>query len=261
MADPYGASIPEKPSDHNWLTSRDPRALLLMTLIFALGVVSIPSIRPDRLLPFLSIPLFMTLAAGLSMTRVLARTAAALPFAILLGLAAVLSDSRPVAVGHGIVVRTGVLTGTAVVMKTLLTVWMAVILVSVVTFPVVTRAAGKLGMPGPLVQTMFFLYRYLQDMVNQVRAMSRAHRLRSGGRRRMSIQTASAATSTLLSASLNRGARVGTALDIRGFNGRLPDGEPLVFSFPDGIVLGLMVVVVLVFYMGFDRLAGWSGVL
>ncbi len=260
MADRSGLPPSSHESHSSGLGTLDPRALLLMTVVFVVGVVSVHSVRPDRLLPFLAIPLFLTLSAGLPLSRVLMRTAAALPFAFLLGLAALLSDDRPVTVYHGVTVHAGLLMGSGVVLKTVLTVWMAVLLVRLATFPSVTRAAGKLGLPKTLVQTMFFLYRYLHDMIGQVRSVIRSHRLRSGGRRRMSVQTVAAVTSALLAASLNQGGRVGRALEIRGFNGRLPEGAPLRFSMKDSVALGLMTCVVVIFRLGFDRIIQWAGV-
>ncbi len=255
MADQRTPVVPSTEEQTGLLTSRDPRVLLLMTLVFVVGVVSVPSLRPDRLLAFLAIPIFMTLATGLRVGRILARTATALPFAVLLGVAAFLSDTRAVPLSYGMNINAGLLMGVGVVMKTILTVWMAVLMVTLLTFPVVTRAAGKLGMPKALVQTVFFLYRYLQDMVDQARAVIRSHRLRSGGRRRMSLHTASATIMALLAASLSRGARVGRALEIRGFTGRLPEGRSSSFSLADGMTLVLFSLLIVVLCLGFDRLA------
>jgi cobalt/nickel transport system permease protein len=106
--------------------------------------------------------------------------------------------------------------------KALALVTLVLILLATAPLPATLKAAHRLGIPGVLVQLFLLTYRYLFLLLEELRRLRialrvRGHRLRSN---RRGYQTVAHVTGTLLVRSHERGERISEAMRCRGFDGR-----------------------------------------
>lgn len=109
--------------------------------------------------------------------------------------------------------------------------------------PVLLQAAAALRIPGVLVQLVLLTHRHVFVLLDELRQLRVAVRVR-GFRSRMdrhTYRTAGHVTGTLLLRSQERAQRVSQAMRCRGFNGQLRPVRPMHGSIWDLILLVLLI--------------------
>lgn len=194
----------------------DPRAKLLVSLIFIVLVVSCHRYDLTMLLPFFSYPVFTASQAGLSLRLIARKVLPVLPFVLLLGSANLLFDQHSQQFFGGITISGGWFSLLVLVLRTVLTVSAAVLLVATTSFMDISLALQQLGMPRVLVVQLFFMVRYLFVLAEDATMVVKARRLRSFGSKGMEWRPFAAMLTHLLLRSWERAERIHMAMLARG---------------------------------------------
>lgn len=203
------------------LRQRDPRALLVATLLFIVTVVSFDRYSVAALLPLALYPTVLA-AQGEVPGRLLARMLLrAAPFALLVGIFNPLFDRTPMLVLAGVDVSGGWVSFASIVVRFGLTVGAALVLIAGTGMHPLCAALARLGAPRVFAVQLLFLQRYLFVLAGEAARTTTAHALRSGGQRRMALPVYGSLLGHLLLRAFERARRVHGAMLARGFDGEL----------------------------------------
>ena len=111
-----------------------------------------------------------------------------------------------------------------ILLRTLLSAFTAIALLSTTPFPSLLRGLERLGVPPFLLMVLHFVYRYLFLLIGQAQAMVRARKCRAPlpkGRRPL-WQASAGALAVLFARSYGRAERIHHAMLARGFQGHFP---------------------------------------
>lgn len=194
----------------------DPRAKLLVSLLFIVLVVSCQRYDLTILLPFFCYPVFTAAQAGLSLRLIAVKILPVLPFVLLLGSANLFFDQHPQPLFGTITIGGGWLSLLVLLVRTVLTVSAAVLLVATTGIMDISLALQQLGMPRALVVQLFFMVRYLFVLAEDAAMAVRARRLRSFGSKGMEWRPFAAMLTHLLLRSWERAERIHMAMLARG---------------------------------------------
>jgi cobalt/nickel transport system permease protein len=200
----------------------DPRTKVITTLVFLLAVISFPKYEVTALLPFFLFPvLFMTLGdipAGFVIKKVLIVS----PFAVFVGIFNPFFD-RAVALNlFGLPISAGWVSFVSIILKFILSISAAILLVATSSFPGVTRALQRLGMPRLFTTQLIFLYRYMFVLMEEAMRIVRARDMRSFGRRGLGVRVFIRLIGMLFMRTISRAERIYNAMLSRGFSGDIP---------------------------------------
>ena len=229
----------------------DPRVKLVLALAFILSVGLTPVGAWPVYALLLALALSVEMLSELGVGFVLIRSALALPF--VLAAVPVLFSARGVAlwvlpVGAWTLTFTaeGVQRFVSILLKSWLSVQMAIVLASSTPFPQLLVAMRAVRMPKLIVAVFGLMWRYLFVLVDEVIRLLRARTARSGdpglpgvrlgGSLAWRARVTGGMAGNLLVRSLDRGERIYAAMSARGY-----DGEVRTFPLPP-IPLGQRIV-------------------
>lgn len=219
---------------HSLLHNLDARIKVLVTVAYILSNVLLPDgawLAFGLALLFLA---YCNLVSGLGLGFTFKRSFVALPFA-LAALTAVFSiPGHPLAewhIGTLMLIPTdaGVLRFASILVRSWLSVQMAILLVAVTAFPDIIHALGHLHVPAIIVTIIAFLYRYLFVLTDEVIRLLRARQARSarkdgikaGGSVGWRAHIAGNMAGQLFLRSYERSDRIYDAMLARGYTGQL----------------------------------------
>jgi cobalt/nickel transport system permease protein len=213
----------------------DPGAAWVATLAFVVGVALLPDGGWSGWLAAYGVLLLAALALRLSLVRLLARSLLALPFVV--AVAAIPFTTPGEVAGqlpwgwtfsHAGLVKAG-----SVLARAWLSIQAFVILM--VAYPLTDLLTGleRLGLPGLLVNTIGFAYRYLNLIRQEAERMLRARQARAagkgpaGGKTWFELASTGGLLGSLFLRSLDRSERVYDAMLARGYQGNGPTWRQL----------------------------------
>lgn len=202
----------------------DPRAMLLVTVIFLCFMLGVPTMHIDILLwyalyPIISAPLF-----GLTYSSVLLQSLIVLPLVFLLGIFNPLFDKTLVVTHAGFAVTKGWLLFFGIIVRGLLGMQALLILIRSIGFVGVVKAMSRLGVPNFLVTQLMMVFRYIRVLIEEGVTMKAARDARSHGNKNLSLRLWGVLVGQLFLRSIDRAERVHRAMVARGFTGRMPGG-------------------------------------
>jgi cobalt/nickel transport system permease protein len=245
--------------------SLDARVKVVVTVLFILS----NALLPDGSWAAFSVAWLFLLTindlAGLGLGFSLRRSIVALPFA-LVAISAIFSPSgTPLANWDlGFITLTPTLQGLirffSIMVRSWLSVQMAILLVATTQFPDLIHALEHLRLPRTLTTIIAFLFRYLFVLTNEVFRVLRAREARSagvpgmksGGRLPWRIRTTGSMAGQLFLRSYERSDRIYQAMISRGYTGHLRTLNPHKMSQADWLVLILSILIFLII-----QLIGW----
>jgi len=192
----------------------DPRTRLVAALTVLLTVVGAPASRPGMLAVCAGFIAGYAALARVPAGWLVARSAVALPFALLAG--AWLPFARP---GVGGWAALAVLAA-----RTFLAAAVIVLLAATTRFPHLLRGMEGLGLPRVMSLVLSFTYRFLFVLVEEAERLEMAVRSRAPMRRRR-FRALTGAAGYLFLRTYERAERVYQAMLARGFHGEIPVGE------------------------------------
>lgn len=201
-----------------------PLAKILAAAVYVVTVVSFPSRNPSGLAAYFFFPAVLFPLSLTPLRAILPRLLAALPFALMGGLANLFLLRDPVFYLGPLGVTAGMVSFCSIMLKTLLSVQAVLLLAAVTPFADIGRELGRLGMPKPLVLQFVMTWRYLTVLTGEAAAMSTARLLRAPGRERLRMGDMGSFLGRLLIRSFDRAERVYRAMKCRGFDGAYRGG-------------------------------------
>jgi cobalt/nickel transport system permease protein len=221
----------------------DPRVKVVVTVLFIISNLLLPD---GAWLGFLASWLVLLLAARLAHLRpvvLLRRSLLALPFALAAVTVLFTQPGAPLwslpVLGRTLTISdAGLLRFTSILLRSWLSVQMAVLLTATTTFPDLMHALRHLRVPGILVAIIGFMYRYLFVLADEANRLLRARAARSarpvggggGGTVWWRAQVAGSMVGQLFLRSYERSDRVYNAMLARGFQGQLLTMNPHVME-------------------------------
>ena len=212
----------------------DPRAKCVVTVLFVVAVPSFGRYDVSRLMPFVLYPVAIATLSGVSAGSVAARTLAAAPFILLVGLFNPFFDRQVIVRIGGLAVTGGWMSFLSIAVRSFLAVSAAVLLVLTTRFDLLCAGLRKMCLPRVFVTQLEFLHRYIGLLAGEAQRMVRAHDLRSNGNRpKLALVVYAPMIGLLLLRALDRATRVHRAMKARLFDGEIRVLRPLAFSRSD----------------------------
>lgn len=197
----------------------DQRVMLVVTLLYIFAVLSIPVTDPASLLWLFCFPIIGAEACGLGYGRLLRRSLWVLPLVALVGVYNLYADRQEAFRVGGVVVTTGALTFSALLIRGLLAFQALLLLVYRCGFHDICRSLQWMRCPKVLVTQLLLLYRYIGVLLAEAQSMDRARKSRGFGRKSYPLRMWGTMAGQLLLRSMARARRVNAAMVSRGFNG------------------------------------------
>lgn len=212
----------------------DPRVKVIVTVLFIVSNSLLPDGAWLALAASLLLVLFASSLSDLGTGFTLRRSFIALPFALAALTTLFATPGSPIfhlTAGPLDVTVTGpgLVRFTSILIRTWLSVQMAILLVATTSFPDLLHALRHLRVPGVLVAIISFMYRYLFVLTDEVIRLRRAREARSaqlngkksGGTLAWRAKTAGSMAGQLFLRSLERSDRIYNAMLARGYTGQL----------------------------------------
>lgn len=200
----------------------DPRINVIVSLIFLIGMLSVPLGKLSLLICFTLFPIIASAVAGISYTRLLLNSLYILPLAMLIGLFNPIFDRLPLFRIGNFTVTSGWITFISVCVRGILAMQCILILIESCGFRGTCNALRKLGIPSFLTEQLMFVYRYLSVLLLEALTLRRARESRGYGRKNFPIKLWATMTGQLFLRTLDRAERINRAMLARGFNGSIP---------------------------------------
>ena len=241
------------------LHSLDPRIKVIVTIAFILS----NALLPDGAWLAFGLAWMLILSAnavsGLGMGFTFKRSFIALPFALAAITVLFSIPGQPVTSFRFLfwdltVTDAGLLRFVSIVIRSWLSVQMAILLVAVTEFPKIVHALTHLRVPAIITTIISFLYRYLFVLVDEVIRMLRARQarsaaaagLRSGGSVAWRARIAGHMAGQLFLRSYERSDRIYNAMLSRGYKGELMTIHPHHYHRSDLWIGGISILLLVV---------------
>jgi len=231
----------------------DPRTKLVTTLLFILAVALTPPNSWSAFAIYFALIAALFLFSKVPFFYVLKRSLVIMPFVLMIAIFIPFFREGEVAGSYNIwlwevsVTYSGLQVLTNIVIKAWLSIFSLILLTSTTRMVNLLRGLEQLRMPGVMVMILSFMYRYIFVLVDEVIRMKRARDSRNfGGKRLWQVRTIGNMVGTLFIRSYERGERVYTAMQARGFDGQTRTLHHLNFSKADACFgIGFSLVLIL----------------
>jgi cobalt/nickel transport system permease protein len=215
----------------------DPRAKVIVILVFIVSVISFGRYELSALVPFFIFPIVMVALGDLPPLYIIKKIMLLCPFVLMVGVFNPIFD-RTVLVQLGpIGITGGWVSFLSIILRSVLTVSVALILVGVTGFPAICRALEQLGMPQAFAVQLVFLYRYIFVLTDEGSRMARARELRSNGAKGLGMKTYGSLLGHLLLRTWSRAERIHMAMLTRGFTGEFHTRNEFCFGMRETLFL------------------------
>lgn len=241
----------------SFLHRLDPRVKALATVVYIISNALLPD---GAWLAFICAWLFLIIANLLSQLGIgytFKRSIIALPFALIAVTILFSMPGKPVftfqfLMSHLVVTDAGLLRFISILIRSWLSVQMAILLVAVTRFPDLIHALEHLRVPAILTTIIAFLYRYLFVLTDEVLRLIRARESRSatsagersGGGVLWRAKVAGNMAGQLFLRSYERSDRIYNAMMSRGYTGHLYTLNPHEMKSSDYFVTAFVVAVI-----------------
>lgn len=235
----------------------DPRVKVATTVLFIVSNVILPDGAWLAFLLAWGLVLWVNLLASLGLDYAFKRSFIALPFALAAITSIFALEGQPLAtftIGSWqmVVTDAGLIRFTSIVIRSWLSVQMAILLTATTQFPDLMHALRHLRVPQLLVAIISFMYRYLFVLADEALRLLRAREARSarlasgpgGGSVMWRARVAGNMVGQLFLRSYERSDRIYNAMLARGYAGHFLTLNPHVMQAKDWI-MGILAVVIL----------------
>ncbi len=243
---------------HSVIHDLDPRIKVVVTVAYILSNALLPDGAWIAFILAYAFLLAANLLSGLGVGFTFRRSFVALPFALIAITVLFSIPGTPVAqlkflLWNIVLTDAGVLRFVSIVIRSWLSVQMAILLVSATEFPKIIHALNHLRIPTIITVIISFLYRYLFVLADEVLRMLRARQsrsaaaagIRSGGSVVWRAQTAGHMAGQLFLRSYERSDRIYNAMLARGYKGELMTIHPHHYHRSD-LLIGALSILLLI---------------
>lgn len=200
----------------------DPRAKLVVTLLYLLTVLSFPLRSTASLIVFAIYPIVVSAMSATPYETVLRKSLVVVPFAALIGIFNPIADRTPAFTVAGVTVSCGWLEFASILIRGVLSVQGVLVMIHSTSFHRLCRSMTRMGLPAVFATQLMFLYRYLFVLVDEAVGMDCARKSRSYGRKSYPLRMYATFVGQLLVRTVARSRRIYNAMLARGFDGSIP---------------------------------------
>lgn len=196
-----------------------PMAKLVSTVVYIVIVVSFSYKNITGLVPFIFYPVILMSLSNIPYKPILQRLIIALPFSLMAGISNIIFMRKIAFYAGSYVFTEGMISFTAIILKTFLTVFAALILIATTQFTEITRQLNILRIPKILCLLIVMTYRYLSVLITEAFTMHTAYILRSHKQKGIKLKDFGIFLGQLVLKSFDRAERVYNSMKCRGFDG------------------------------------------
>ncbi|MDE5839487.1 MAG: energy-coupling factor transporter transmembrane protein EcfT [Muribaculaceae bacterium] len=211
-----------KPDTPSHIGDIDVRALLGVTIIFLVTMLSVPLQRIDVIIWFAAYPIISSPLAHVAYEKLFRNSLFVLPLLIFIGIPNPIYDRTPALNLLGITVSAGWISFLSILIRGLLAAQALMLLIRVSGFNEMCLAMRRLGCPAVIVTQLMMAYRYMSVLLQEALTMQRARMARSYGKNSFGVSMWGPFVGQLLLRTIERARRVDMAMKARGVNG-VPD--------------------------------------
>jgi cobalt/nickel transport system permease protein len=215
------------------------RSALLVTTIFVFSLLSIPKFNLPAVIAFGAFPLFLMNSAKLQVGKMATRLLFISPFVLFMAAGNLWLDRNPVMVISGITFSGGMISGSVIVAKTMVSVAALLSVTHCIPFYRICRALEALHVPDVLITQLILLDRYRSVLHEEAQSMQKARDIRSFGRKGKELFRTAPLIGSLLLRTTNRAERIYRSMSARGFHGRMASRPADKIRCSDWITIGL----------------------
>ena len=215
-----------KPDSASHIGDIDARALLIVTVVYLVAMLSVPLQRTDAIIWFAVYPIITAPLAHIPYERLFRNSLYVLPLLIFIGIFNPLYDRTPVFTVFGLTVSAGWISFISILIRGLLATQALLLLIRVCGFNEMCEAMRRLGCPAVIVTQLLMVYRYLEVLLQEALTMQRARLARSYGRSSFRASMWGPFVGQLLLRTLERSRRIHMAMKARCFHGSLSASSP-----------------------------------
>lgn len=208
-------------TEQSHISGIDPRALLIVTLLYLVSMLSIPVVNIDRIIWFAIYPIISAPLAHLQFSRLLKNSLYVFPLLLMIGIFNPILDHRPAFSVFGVEITTGWITFISIILRGLLATQALLLLIRVTGFNEMCYSMRRLGIPAIIVTQLLMVYRYISVLLQEALTMQRARLARGYGQKAFKPLMWGNFVGQLLLRTLHRGRRIHLAMKARGFNGEI----------------------------------------
>ncbi len=215
------------------------RSALLVMALFIFSLLSISKFNLSGVITFGAFPLFLMVAGKLPAGVIIKRLLQISPFVLVMAAGNMLLDRSPVMRVSGVTLSGGMISGTVIVAKTIISLAGLLSVTLFIPFYRICRALEAFHLPEVLVTQLMLLNRYSSVLQEEALSMQKARDLRSFGRRGKEFSCTASLVGSLLLRTTRRAERIYRAMTARGFQWQMStrDGEKISSSDWKTIVL------------------------
>lgn len=201
----------------------DPRALIAVTVVYLLAMLSVAPQRIGMLIWFAIYPIITSPLAHLRYEKIFKQSLYILPLVIIIGVFNPIYDQRELIEVIGVKISAGWVTFLSIIIRGLLSMQALLLLIQVCGFIGFCNGLRRLGVPSVLTTQLLMLYRYIAVLLEEALQMKRARAARGYGRDSYPIRMWGDFVGQLFIRTLERSRRINMAMMARGFSGTMPD--------------------------------------
>lgn len=228
-------------------------AVLLVTLVYLVAVLSVPLYEPERIIWLAVYPVVQSEVSGIGFGRVFVRSLWVLPLIMLIGVFNPVLDTQTAFTVGSVAVSRGWVSFFSIALRGLMALQAVLLLAMTTGFYDMCGALRRIGCPRVLVTQLQFTYRYMAVIVEEALWMDRARKARGFGRDSYPLRMWGRMIGQLLLRSYERASRVHRAMLARGFDGTMPLSSPRKMGAGQWLFVGGWTAVIL-----FLRIVGLS---
>lgn len=204
------------------LAGIDPRAKLVVTLLYLVAVLSFPLHATAGLILFALYPIVASTMSATPFESIFRKSLLVLPLVVFIGIFNPWMHRQPAFHVGSVAVSEGWLEFASIVIRGLLSVQAVLVMICSTDFYKLCHALTRMGIPAVFASQLMFVYRYLFVLIDEAVSMDRARRARSYGRRHYSFRMYGIFVGQLLLRTVERSRRIYNAMLSRGFDGSIP---------------------------------------
>lgn len=221
-------------------------AMLVVTIIFLVAVLSIPVEAPQKLVWLTAYPIVVSEITGIGFLKIFLRSLWITPFLILIGVFNPIIDTRIAFSIGNVAISSGWVSFVSILFRGLLSLQAVLILISNIGFLNLFNSLKRIGLPKVLTTQLLLTYRYLSVIIEEAIIMKRARIARGFGKKSYPLKDWGIFIGQLLIISTRRASEIHNAMLARGFNGTMPLNAERPLNSKGWIWIGIWTLLILI---------------
>ena len=227
-----------------------PLAKLIITMVYIITVVSFEPGDVSGLIPYAGLVILCMLIGEIPWKPLATRSFIALPFVVFAGISNLIIRRDVVIQFGAFVITQGMISFASLLLKTLLTVFAVLLLISTTAMNDLIYAAQSLKVPSIFIIQIMMTYRYISVLSGEASLMYHAYLLRAPKEKGIRLRDYGTFLGQLILRSFDRAERIYHAMLCRGFEGKmaLSQRQKLGINGWICIVMGSLILIVMRIY-------------